>query len=132
MDVFPIVRYLLPCQDVQVSSESPKSLNVLGLLTNIVVSEDDSGPYFFEQMCVLVVLAACRGAGTLRLACFSEMTGERVFATSSRSMPKTDDPLQVVPIGFRVRNFSLPHRGFFSLRLEYNEVGIAECTLRVK
>lgn len=132
MSLLPIVRYLIPCHDVQVDRAGARSINILGLLTTIRVPLNDDGPFYFSEMCVLAILTAVRGTGQIRISCWHDESDAILFATSWRDLPASADPLLVVPILFRIREFSLPQRGYFSLRLEYNQTVMAECPINVK
>jgi hypothetical protein len=131
MAIKPVVRYMLLCEDWKLDLENNRRITILGLITNIRSLEDPPYPLLYREMCVFLALTEGRGQGEIRLICFTEEGEETVFDIV-RTISFGTDPLEVVGVPFRIRNFLFPKAGVYSVQLYYEGELVEERTLRLR
>jgi hypothetical protein len=67
MNVTPVVRYMILCDDWGFDPAHPDRANIFGLLHDIDSLEDPPYPFIYQEMCVFLALTGGRGTSHLRL-----------------------------------------------------------------
>ncbi len=132
MDVAPIVRYMLLCDDWRVDEDNDHRITIVGLLTSIYALDDPPYPLRYREFCVFLTLASGRGVGEGHIVCISEDTDEPVFATRRRTITFGPDPLEVIGVPFRIRDCTFPRAGRYSVQFWYNGVMLEERPLQLR
>src|SRR3972149_2521740 len=101
MDVKPIVRYMLLCDDWRLNPYNNRRVTIVGLISNINALDRSSYPLIYPEMCVFLALTECRGQGEGQIVCIFEETGEKIFETTKRPITFGSDPLEVAGGFFR-------------------------------
>jgi len=128
----PIVRYMILCEDWEADPASPRKVNILGLLSNIVSYEDPPYPLLYRQFSVFLALTGCRGSGRGQILAVFEETGQVIFKTSLREIQLGSDPLDVVGVAFRIRDCLFPNAGMYSIQFWYNGELVDERPMRLR
>jgi hypothetical protein len=79
MSIPPVVRYMLLCDDYEISPSPGRRLSIHGLLTGLRAV--DPFPVRYRGFCAVLVLVDGRGTGEGQVACVVEETGQWVFAS---------------------------------------------------
>lgn len=132
MEIQPVVRYMLLCEDWHVNPQNERRVTIVGLISNIHALDVPPYPLRYRELCVFLALTEGRGQGEGQIQCVFEETGQRVFQTPRRPISFGDDPLEVVGIPFRIRDCRFPFPGMYSVQFWYNGVMIEECSLRMR
>lgn len=103
MDVTPVVRYMILCNNWGLDASHPNRINIYGLLTNIDSHFAPPFPAIHPELCVFLSLTEVRDAGTGHIRCIFEETGEVVFRTGEIAIRGTDDPIEIVGVPIRIR-----------------------------
>src|SRR5438477_3091197 len=119
MPTAPILRYMILCDDWETDPIKARSINILGLLTNIHPLELPPYP-FYRDLCVLLFLTEGRGVGDGQIVCVFEETAQKIFETPKRQISFAADPLEVVGVSFRIRHCPFPEPGIYLLQFWYN------------
>ena len=117
----PTVRYLILCEDVHTDPEFPRKVTIVGLLSSIHSMEEPPYPLLYEELCVFVQLAECRGPGDFRVEVRHADSDQVVFRTRSRTVQLPNDPLEVKAILFRLRSCLFMGPGLYWVQLWYND-----------
>lgn len=75
----PIIRYLIPCENVLPNPDNPRQINIVGLISAIRSDEAESYPLLYRELCVLALLTECRVAGEQRVEIQHADSGYCVF-----------------------------------------------------
>jgi hypothetical protein len=132
MDIKPVVRYMLLCDDWRLNPHNKRRITIVGLISNINALDQSPYPLIYREMCVFLALTECRGEGEGQIVCIFEETGQKIFETTKRPITFGDDPLEVVGVPFRIRNCKFPFPGLYSVQFWYNEVKIVEHPLLLR
>ncbi|MBX9627489.1 MAG: hypothetical protein K2X82_27055 [Gemmataceae bacterium] len=118
MDLPPIVRNMIVCNDWRPDPANGLLIDITGLLYNL---RPPAYPYYHPELCVLLALAGGRGEGEGWIVCENDDTGREAFATPRRRITFGSDPLAVVGVPFRVRRCAFPAPGLYSVQFWYND-----------
>jgi hypothetical protein len=132
VNVQPIVRYMILCDDCDTDSTNARRVNIRGLLTNIRALDQPAYPLLYRQLCVFVALTDGRGTGTAKVVCILEDSGQPVFETHLRDVNFGPDPLDVVGVPFRILDCPFPYPGMYSVQFWYIGAMLAERPLRLR
>jgi hypothetical protein len=130
--VHPTVRYLIVCEDVQTDPEHPRRVTLIGLISAIRAVEQPPFPLLYRELCVFLQLTECRGPAEGRIEIQHADSGQAVFRTQTRTIPFTNDPLEVVGAMFRLRNCLFEKPGLYWVQFWYNEQMIAQQPLLLR
>jgi hypothetical protein len=132
MAILPVVRYMLLSEELEVHLDNPQLVNVIGLLSNVRSAEEPPFPLCYRQLCVFIALTEGRGRGIGRVDCCYEETDQITFASQNQNLRFPADPLDVVPVLFRLRECNFRFPGRYSVRFWYNGHKLAECPLLLR
>jgi hypothetical protein len=128
----PTVRYLILCEDVQTDAEQPRRITLVGLISALRSLDQPAYPLLYREICVFLQLTECRGTAGGRSEIQHADSGRVVFRTRPRTVPFSDDPLEVVGVVFRIRNCLFPEPGLYWVQFWYNEQMIAQQPLLLR
>ena len=131
MALFPVVRYMIVCNDWHPDPASPHLWNISGLLYNLRPNPP-AYPVRYPELCVLLALTDCHGQGEGWIVCENEDTGQPVFASPRRPITFGADPLEVVGVPFRLRDCPFPTPGLYSVQFWYNGVRVEHRLLNLR
>ena len=131
MDIDPIVRLMVVCEDVQVSPGSPESVDLLGLMHAIRSREDPAFPLLHPGLCVFLQITG-RGRGKARVVGVAADTERPIFASPTHHLDLGSDPLAVRGLVFRLRGCIFPGPGLYYIQFRYNEKVVAQQTLTLR
>jgi hypothetical protein len=117
---------------VQVDSDNPRRVTLVGLISAIRSVEQPAFPLFYQEICVFLQLTECRGAAEGRIEIQHADSGQVVFRTRTRTIPFGNDPLEIVAVTFRLRNCLFQEPGLYSVQFWYNEQMIAQQPLLLR
>ncbi|MBX9580971.1 MAG: hypothetical protein K2X87_11740 [Gemmataceae bacterium] len=117
MNLPPIVRNMIVCNDWRPDPAGGLLVNVMGLLTNL---RPATYPLRHPELCVLLAVVGGRGEGTAQVVCENDDTGRQAFASNPHRITFGSDPLEVVGIPFRLRACPFPTPGLYSIQFWYN------------
>ena len=132
MEVTPVVRYMILCNDWDLDSKKQNRVNIYGLLSNIDSHFTPPFPVLHPELCVFLSLTEVRGEGTGRIRCIYEETGELIFQTAEIGIRGSDDPVVIVGVPIRIHGCRFPYPGIYSVQFWYNATMIQECPLRLR
>jgi hypothetical protein len=124
--VHPVVRYLIPCENVQTDPDNPRRVTLVGLLSTIRARELPPYPLRFGELCIFLWLTECRGPAEGRAEIQHADSGQVVFRTRTRTISLPNDPLEVVGVTFRIRNCVFAEPGLHWVQFWYNDQMIAQ------
>ncbi len=124
--LYPTVRYLIVCENVQTDSDNPRRVTLVGLLSAIRTLEQGAFPLLYREICVFLQLTECRGPADGRIEINNADSGKVVFRSPTRMIPFGSDPLEVVGAIFRIRNCLFPEPGLYWVQFWYNEQMLAQ------
>lgn len=128
----PIVRYLIPCDDVVADEGNPHRVTLVGLVGSISAHGMPRFPVHRPELCVYVQLTECRGSGLLTVELVRPDDGLVVIRIAPRSVVFPADPLESIGVVFRLRNLFFPAAGLYEVRLWYNTHELAHQPIRVR
>jgi hypothetical protein len=120
------------CEDWSVDVVPAQRLTIQGLITGIHSLEDPPFPLLYEEICVFLLLMNGRGKGKAHIVCVDEDSDQRVFRTATRTIEFEPDPLEVVGVPFRIRNFLFPFPGVYLVQFWYDGELLVELPLRLR
>jgi hypothetical protein len=132
MELIPIVRYMLLCDDWYIDPDNDRRVTIIGLTTNIRAIDDPPYPLLHEELCVFLVLTEGRGQGHGRVVCVFEETGQLIFQTNERPISFGADPLEILGVPFRIRGCRFPYPGLYMVQFWYAGVMVEERPLRMR
>jgi hypothetical protein len=122
----PVVRYLLPCEEVILDPTNPARATLENLITFIEGADGSVFPLYLAQMCVYLQLRGCRGPGEGRIQVVFADTEALIFATPTRLLPFGADPLELVSVTFRITDCPFPQAGMYNVQFWYNGKVLAQ------
>ena len=125
MDLHPVVRQMLLCDDYELVESAASRINLYGLITSLRADEI-AGIGYAELLCVLVVVSDARGLHRISLECQSVDTEDFVFRTQVREIQFGRDPLRVSSIGYRIRDCVFREIGTYVVRLRAGSTVLSE------
>jgi hypothetical protein len=132
IDIEPVVRLMLLCDDVQSDPMAPNKINVFGLVSAIRSSEDPAFPLRHPELCVYLQLVGGRGTGDGWIVGLHADTNQIVFRSPAHSLSFEPDPLAVQGAVFRLLECPFPEPGLYSIEFWYNDKVIARQPLLVR
>jgi hypothetical protein len=118
MQVKPVVRYMVLCDDIHLAPDNDRQVTIVNLISNIRSLENPPYPLVRRELCVFLALTECRGEGVGKIVCTFE-DGRRVFETRERQISFGLDPLEVVGVPFRIRDCLFSEAGLYSIQFWY-------------
>lgn len=128
----PVVRYLILCQDVQISPDEAQNVTLVNLISTIVSLQDPPFPLRHSEICIFVQLTECRSPVDLRIDIVQTDAEQVIFRTRTRTVPFENDPLRLVGLTFRIRGCLFPAAGIYEVQLCCNDKAIASQPLRLR
>jgi hypothetical protein len=132
MDVPPLVRYMLLCDDWQLDPANNRRVTIIGLVGNIHALEEPPYPLLYRELCVFLALTEGRGEGEGQVVCAFEESGQTIFQSAKRSIAFGPDPLEIVGVSFRIRNCRFPFPGLYLVQFWYDGIKVEERPLRMR
>ena len=132
MDVVPVVRYMVVCEDYAISGPRYSRVDAYGLIANIKRTDSALSGVRREQICVLVAFAGGRGRSLLNVQCCLEETEEVIFQTLYREVEFGNDPLELSGVVFTVRDCRFPRPGRYLLRVTCQDLTLSEYSILVQ
>jgi hypothetical protein len=131
MNLPPVVRYIILCEDARFEGDDVKRLNIHGLTLRL---RSDSGnfPARFPQLCTFLVFANGRGKGTGAVTCIHDDTDLVCWRTPPQTLKFFANPLGLRGAYFRVTNPIFPEPGAYTIEFRYNGVVLASQSLIVE
>jgi hypothetical protein len=99
MNLPPIVKYMILCEDARLEGAPPGSLNIRAL-TYRLISRSGTFPAYLPDLCALLILRNGRGAGTGQVVGVHEDTGRTICRSAPQKLHLGTDPL-----GFKIAFF---------------------------
>jgi hypothetical protein len=131
-EVYPTVRYLILCEEVQTDPDNPRRVTLVGLISTIRSLEKPPFPILFREICAFIQLTECRGSADGRIEIHHAESGQVVFRTRTRTIPFGSDPLEVIGVTFHIRNCQFQEPGLYWVQFWYNEAMIAQQPLLLR
>jgi Family of unknown function (DUF6941) len=131
-DVHPVVRYLIVCEDVQTDPEHERRVTLVGLISALRSLDQPPFPVLCRELCVFLQLTDCRGAADGRIEIRHADSDRVVFRTRTRTIPFSNDPLEVVGVNFRIRDCLFEEPGLYWVQFWYNEKMLAQQPLLLR
>lgn len=132
MEIKPLVRYMLLCDDWFVDPDHRSRVHIVGLISNIRSLEEPPYPFLFREFCVYLALTEGRGQGTGRIVCVFEDSGQPIFQTRPRLISFGSDPLAVIGVPYRISDCRFPEAGLYTVQFWFDDEKLAECPLRLR
>jgi hypothetical protein len=127
----PVVRYLIVCEDVQISDPGG-NVSLLNLVSAIRSGSEQQYPISCGPICVFIQLTGCRGLGLGRVEFQHAETGEVVRKSPTQNLDLGTDPLAIMRMVFRFPTCHFPEPGLYWVQFWYNEQMIADQPLVVR
>ena len=119
---------MIACQDIQRNPANPRQVSLINLINEIRSRGVPPFPLFYRELCVYVQLTECRGPGDVEIKIEHADSGQLAYPGPEHSwraaLPR--NPLSVVALPFRIRNFIFPEAGLYLIQLWYNSKLIAD------
>jgi len=132
LDVAPVARYMLVCDDVLTDPRWPGKPVIVGLISLIHWPEYQVEPFTLGKMCVYMVLTGGRGEGTVRVVCREEASGLVVFHSGNQRLSfEGQDPVGVYGVTFRFHDCPFPRTGAYTVEFVWNERVVEQRFLNV-
>jgi hypothetical protein len=129
----PVVRYMILCDDVVSDSQRPGKITIVGLTVVIKWPQGTTDPVALEKLVSLLILTDGRGAGTGRIDCINEETGQPVFASPERPISfEGKDPALPYGVVFKLQDCRFPTPGAYSVRFLFDGEELARQTVIVR
>jgi hypothetical protein len=125
----PVVRYMIPCEDVIVDAENSHRVSVVNLVTLVRPGADTAYPLLMRQLCVYAQLAEIRVAHKYRVV-ISRVGGLDVIRTQERLLPAGPNPLTAHTFVFRMTGLVWPEPGLYEVDLLCDDQAIAQQAIR--
>jgi hypothetical protein len=129
--MWPIVQYLIACDDVQADPNNLHRINIFGLITNIRSTVVPPFPVVRPLFCVLALMTRCQGSGELVLRIQHNATGRFVYRSPPRRIRFVGSPQDALGVVFRLRNCTFPEAGLYWVELFYSNSILARRSLRL-
>lgn len=120
-NVQPVVRHLIPCEEVLVDEANPRRVSIVGLISAIRSVEGRPFPLRYRELCVFVQLTSCRGPAECRVEIRHADSDAVVFRSQPRVIQLPTDPLEVTGIAFRIRDCLYQQAGLYWVQFWYME-----------
>ncbi len=124
--VTPVVRCLIPCEDIRVEPTDARKVSLVNLIHAIRSQASPPYPVTQPELCVFVQLTGCRGSGEVAIQIVHADSGRVISSSPTRTAQLSTDPLAVVGLSFRMRACSFPEAGLYYIRFCYNDTPLAE------
>lgn len=122
----PVVRYLIVCEDVQTDPDNPRRVTLVGLISNLRSLEEPPFPILYRELCIFLQLTGCRGSAEGYIVVQQADSDQMVFRTATRTVPFSNDPLEVVGVTFRIRDCLFPEAGLYWVQFWYKDQMLAQ------
>jgi hypothetical protein len=132
MDILPVVRYMIICDDWRLDPHNNRQVTIVGLISNINSIDQPPYPLLYREICIFLALTEGRGQGEGQIICVFEENGQKIFETPKRPILFGADPLEVVGVPFRIHDCPFPFPGVYSIQFWYNKVMISEHPLLLR
>lgn len=119
--VQPVVRHLIPCEEVLLDEANPRRITLVGLISTIRSMEGRPFPLRYRELCVFLQLTSCRGPAECRVEIRHSDSDEVAFRSQSRAIQLPTDPLEVTGIAFRIQNCRFQQAGLYWVQFWYVE-----------
>lgn len=130
--VHPIVRHLIVCEDVQVDSDNPRRVTIVGVTGTLDTFGIVPFPMVYPELCLFFQMTECRGPGDFWIEVLQADTNRKMFRSPARTLTFQGDPLEVCMAALRVRECRFPLPGLYWVELCYNSEVLAQEPLLVR
>ncbi len=129
----PLVRHMLLCEDVGRDPANENRIAIFGLTSIIRSLEAPPFPLTFPLLCVYLVLTDGRGEGEGQIVAVAANEDAPVFASPRHHFDFTGtSPLDILAATFRIRDCIFPRAGLYWIEFRYNGQTIAREPLVVR
>ena len=132
VDVEPVVRLMLLCDDVRPDPDNPSKINALGLVSTIHSFGEAAFPFRHPQLCVYLQLTGGRGTGEGRIVVVHADSDQTVLRAPLHTLKFGTDPLKVHGVLFRLLGCVFPEPDYYFFEFWYNDKAIARQPLFVR
>jgi len=120
MNLVPVVRHMLLCDDVQADPLNPHKVNILGLISSVFPQQGADYPLCAPEFCVFIQASGARGTVALQVLVEDPETERIIFEGDPHPVEFGHDPLMVRGIYFRVRNCVFPKPGLYWVGIRFD------------
>jgi hypothetical protein len=131
-NVHPVVRFLVPCENIIIDPGPPIRVTLDGVISTIHSLDQPAFPYRHAELCIFAQLTECRGSGKIRLEAIQADTGQVVFRTRELLVTFGNDPLAVRGLPFRIFGCLFPDPGVYWIDLIVDGTEIARQVLLLR
>jgi hypothetical protein len=117
LDVTPVVRHMLLCEDVQPRGNNSGKLDLLGLTSIIRPTGASSGPRRVILLGVFLQVIELHGNGFGQIFVSDADATEDVYAGARHRIARAASPLMLTPLFFRIGPVDFPQPGLFLGRI---------------
>lgn len=122
----PVVRHLIVCDDILSDPNNLRRVTLVNLLHAIHSLKQPPFPLLQRELCAMVQVTECRGAGEFRIEFVQADTGRVIRRTRTISNDFGNDPLEVFGLPFRIKDCLFPAAGLYWVQFWYNDHMIAQ------
>jgi hypothetical protein len=132
LEVAPVVRHMLLCDDVRQRPNNPGKLDILGLTSALRATEVVRGLHRVILLGVFVQVTELYRDGRAKVVVADAETDEDVYAGPIHTVKGVADPLAGTPLFFRIGPVDFPRAGLYWVEFHYNDRRIAQEPLKVR
>jgi hypothetical protein len=133
LDLAPVARYMLVCDDLITDARWPGKPLIVGLISLIRWPEQPVERFTLGTMCVYLVLTGGRGAGTARVVCRDDFSGAEIFRFGDQPLSFEGlDPVGLYGVVFRLRDCHFPRPGAYSVEFDFDDRVVEQRLLNVR
>jgi hypothetical protein len=127
----PVVRYMALCEEAVLDPAREGRSSLLGLLFDVRPEGEPRFPFVMPIFHAFLAVTGARIPGSGQIVVEDE-SGVVVHRTPIYPLDLGRDPVRVVRLTMRVRDCVIPHAGFYSVQVWYNENLFAQQPLLVR
>jgi hypothetical protein len=127
----PVVKYMVLCEDARLEGPPPGQLNIEAL-TYRLKSGSGRFPSYIPKLCALVVLSNGRGQGIGEVIGIHEDADRTFYRSGPQELDLGDDPLEFRVAFFHMKNVVIPAAGAYTFEFRYNGEVLATQALVVR
>lgn len=131
-NIDPFVRHMLMADEIEPHPANPRKVNIRGLVQTVRVTEPVTWPAVIGQLCVLLYLTGGRGSGDGQIVAVHADTDQEMFGSQVVRITYPADPLEVVPVVFRMRRCVVRFPGLYWIEFRHTGRPLSELALDVR
>jgi hypothetical protein len=132
MNLDPVVRHMILADEVTTDPADPHKVVVSGIVQTVRLLEPVELPAVIPQLCVLLFLCGGRGRGVGQIITRDAVTDRPVFGSPPTTITYPIDPLEVLPVVYRMWTCKVPRPGLYWTQFWHNGKPLAEQPLIVR